>query len=395
MSPDDPINGRFPRRMPWIVTGLVLAVYSLTAANWDLTRPIGFHHQAAQAEAFLNGRLHIEGYPEHEELAHYQGRAYIAAPPGPAVAFVPFVFLVGPHFNPIPLHFAAAAAGVGLLWSVLRVRGNSEPACLAAVLGVAFGTVLWWCARRPGSWHTAHVLSFFFLSLALWVAHRRNSPLAVGLLVAGSALCRQLTLFAFPFFLFYLARRSDNGGQRHWRGTSLRFLLGLSSPIIAYMVFNWARFGDPLEGGYGHLYIRSPGLERFQQFGLFNVHYLPENVYTTLFAAPRPSPDFPFLVPELMGQALIFTSPFLFYAFCGKGKDRERFVVWMCVLLILGPQLLYFNNGFAQFGYRFALDFIPLLILPAAEGMPQRFSAKLTALILISIALNAIGVYML
>jgi hypothetical protein len=203
------------------------------------------------------------------------------------------------------------------------------------------------------------------------MAHLRPRPVLVGLLVGASALCRQLTFFAFPFFLFRLIQLKPprlRGGIR----TALFFVGGLSLPVLGYLAFNYARFGNPLDGGYSHLYLQSPGLEKYNQFGLFDLHYLPENLYTFLFAAPLLSAEFPYLAPELTGQALIFTSPFLFYAFRSGFKNREHRIVWGCTLLILVPQLLYFNNGFAQFGYRFALDFVPLAALLAADGMPAR-----------------------
>lgn len=373
----------------------VLAAYLIAARKLDLTRPIGFHHQIAQADAFLHGRLHLEEFPPKEELVHFEGRAYVAAPPGPALILLPFVLVAGPHFNPLPLHMAAGALSAALIWAALRARGVSTAKCHLLALGVAFGTVLWWCTRQPGMWHTAHVLSFLLLSLALWVTHARSNAFLAGLLVGGSALCRQLTLFAFPFFLYRLIQDHRQSGRGQGGRPAATFSLGLALPVLGYLLFNWARFGSPFETGYQFLYLQSPGLERFQQFGLFHPHYLPENLYTLLFAAPRLAMDFPYLAPDLGGQALIFTSPFLLYALCSSWRDRENWAFWICIALILGPQLLYFNNGFAQFGYRFALDFLPLAVVLAGKGMPERPTPGMIALVGISMLLNAVGVYQL
>lgn len=390
---DDP--GSFSTWIPLSIFLVVFVSYLLTVGGCEIFDPVTFQSYVAQADAFLNGNLHLEHYPPQGELAHYAGKAYVAAPPAPSIVLLPLVRVFGVRFNPLMLHIFMSSATVALMFIVFRKRGASQWTALILALALAFGTVLWWCSKQSTHWFTAHVMSVFFLSLALWLVHARQTPGTVGFLIAISALCRQLTFFSFPFFLYRLIRGSGITDTRAQMHNLWRFFTGLTIPIIAYLAFNYARFENIFEGGYAYLYLRSPGLERFAQHGLFSFHYLPENLYTILFAAPRLSPQFPFLTPVVWGQAIVFTSPFLLYAFRSRLRRPENVVLWTCILLMLGPQLLYFNNGYAQFGYRFALDFLPLLMLLTLEGLPLKLTKGVVTVVGLSILFNLVGVYTL
>jgi hypothetical protein len=52
--------------------------------------------------------------------------------------------------------------------------------------------------------------------------------------------------------------------------------------------------------------------------------------------------------------------------------------------------LCYQNSGWVQFGYRFALDYFPLLIVLLALG-GRRFGVGFTACAVLAFALNAFG----
>jgi hypothetical protein len=69
-----------------------------------------------------------------------------------------------------------------------------------------------------------------------------------------------------------------------------------------------------------------------------------------------------------------------------------RLGLWLSIALVLLPSLLYFNTGSYQFGYRFALDWLPLgLLLVALEtGDKLRWWGK--ALIVVSVLMHLWGV---
>ena len=64
--------------------------------------------------------------------------------------------------------------------------------------------------------------------------------------------------------------------------------------------------------------------------------------------------------------------------------------LWMPVLIISIPLLMYQNTGWEQFGYRFILDVLPYLILilvTSKLAVTKRFKT----LILVGVIVNAIG----
>jgi hypothetical protein len=66
--------------------------------------------------------------------------------------------------------------------------------------------------------------------------------------------------------------------------------------------------------------------------------------------------------------------------------------LWLAVALVLVPSLLYFNTGSYQFGYRFALDWLPLGVLLAALGTDGRLHPWGMALVVLSVLMHLWGV---
>ena len=57
------------------------------------------------------------------------------------------------------------------------------------------------------------------------------------------------------------------------------------------------------------------------------------------------------------------------------------------------PNVLHGAPGFAQFGYRFILDVLPIMLLMLGWVFRDRISVEARAAILIGIAVNAYGVW--
>jgi len=396
-----------------------LAVYLLSGLPGHPLTFGPFHHHLAQARAFLDGRLDLKRFPPDVELAYFDEKAFVVLPPGPSVVLMPLVALGDSRWNLVPLHGLLSASSGLLMLGALRRRGASAGTSWTTAAAFGFGTVLWWVTCQKGAWHTAQVMSVFSLCLALWLVQGGRAPIAVGLLVGFSAICRQLTVFAAPYFMYQLllgtrrrATRQDGnrsaaeayGGSTltptlslEGRGSSgplavLQFLIGAAIPLCFYLWLNYARFGNPFDTGYRYINLRPPGLDKYLAYGLFSLGHLPENLFTLLFAPPRWSEVFPYFHPDFFGQAMIFTSPFVFYAFRAGCRTREHQVLWLCIALILAPQLLYFNNGFAQFGFRFALDFLPLMMILVADGFGRRLSIGALVTVALSVGMNLLGV---
>jgi hypothetical protein len=65
----------------------------------------------------------------------------------------------------------------------------------------------------------------------------------------------------------------------------------------------------------------------------------------------------------------------------------------LSVGLILLPNVMHGSWGFAQFGYRFVLDAVPVLMFLLGWAYRDRASAWLTAAVALGIVVHAYGIY--
>lgn len=384
------------KRLTALVTAFFLALYFVSALS-VLFRD-GFHHYVYLAEAFSRGRLDLrlpardahEFSDSYDDVAFHNGRFYLGLPPAPALFLLPFSPL-GRSALPARLGAvvlgAASAAGAFLLLGRLGAD-RAKQLWLTALFGA--GTVHWFVASHGSAWYLAQVAAVFFLLAALRAA-LGGRGLAAGLCLAGAFLSRQLTILAFPALLALLI---ESRPQKKTRPV-LSLALGTALGVFLYLLYNWARFGDALQTGYAYHLITGDAVIQFQRYGLFHPHYLPRNLYTLLFMPPKLSDAFPYFFPSPQGMALVFTSPALVYAFRAPGRVGSTRALWFSVLLIVGLQLFYCNNGSWQFGYRFLLDALPLLMVLVARGTPSSLSRPARVLISLSVLANLYGVIML
>jgi hypothetical protein len=150
------------------------------------------------------------------------------------------------------------------------------------------------------------------------------------------------------------------------------FAVTLIPFFIAWVAYNEVRWHVPWDAGHTIFYHQDPymGSDTGSPFGLENV--LGE-LYSFFVVAPRVLPVFPYLKPLDFGTALWFTSPALVLAFFARRPVVLVVALWVAVVLVAGPSLLYYANGGAQFGMRHALDFAPFLLvlmgLAVREGL--------------------------
>jgi hypothetical protein len=68
-------------------------------------------------------------------------------------------------------------------------------------------------------------------------------------------------------------------------------------------------------------------------------------------------------------MGLFFTSPALVYVFRAKLREPLVQACWARTLSVLVPIITFYGIGYVQFGYRYALDFMPFLMLLATRGL--------------------------
>ncbi len=394
-----------------------LAVYGLTAGI-SLSRHSLAPHFVYLAESFLHGHLDLIHTPAPPyDLTPFEGRWYVSFPPLPALLMLPLVALRGLVVSDVAFSVVLGAFNVSLFYAVLARSGIGDlkfGIWLCLLMGL--GTPLWYCAALGSVWYTAHVVAVTCLCLYALEALGRNRPILTGLWLGLGFLARAPVLLAFPLTLMLSLQRDRN--LRDTTRSLLLLALGMAPALLGQAAYNWARFGSPLE--FGYRWMNSPGslLERQATWGQFSLHFLPENLYTLLIRPPLVSLAPLRIKPDPWGMGLLLTCPALLLALptlakvahgsgdgatpngrrcfwperCCQTFARVRLGLWLSIVLVQLPSLLYFNTGSYQFGYRFALDWLPLGLLLVALGTGGRLRWWGKALVVASVLAHLWGV---
>jgi hypothetical protein len=353
--------------------------------------PPGQNHYVYLADAFLHGKLGVsDGGISLQEIVPRNDNFYVVYPPMPAVLLMPFVAAFGTGFDESLLSIILASLCVSLTWLMLRKTGSNGNKALWLTALLGFGTCLWFIASVGTSWYIAEVVAVLFLTSAILVALYKRSYVLVGLLLGFAALARLPVASAFPFFLFLICER-DNTWMPRLKQAAL-FFAGLAIPVSLYLLYNVARWGTILDLGYGLI----PGIQQdpFFQQGIFNIAYIPRQLYAIFLQGPIFLNNFPYIKPNWMGLALFFTTPAFLFIFNLKAHWHSKLSLYsaIAILCILPPIITHGTVGFTQFGYRFSLDFTPFLMLLTAKGMRENLGWPEKALIILSLLVNLWGV---
>jgi hypothetical protein len=113
-----------------------------------------------------------------------------------------------------------------------------------------------------------------------------------------------------------------------------------------------------------------------------------------LFATPVWDPKKGMLLPSTEGMSIFLTTPAFVLLWRSFKKNSLAIGGWASIIFLLIPLLLYYNTGWWQFGYRFSLDMMPvIMILFALAVEAETLSGIFWILIVISILMNAWGAW--
>jgi hypothetical protein len=90
------------------------------------------------------------------------------------------------------------------------------------------------------------------------------------------------------------------------------------------------------------------------------------------------------------GLGMLATTPFLFLLLWPAERRPLRVALWLAVACAAVPGLFYQNTGWVQFGFRFALDYLPYLFaIFAVSG--RRLDRTFYLLLAVAILVNLFG----
>jgi len=376
---------------------IYLALATAKGSPFRVTETAYFNYLA---DSFLHGQLHLRLLPATlYDLSVFNGHYYLYWPPMPAIVLMPFVAVFGVNFSDVFFTIVVAAINVGVVALLLRAAndekliGIDELSRALLVLFFAFGTVQITLAPLGRVWFTAQQLGFLFVGLAYLAALRLNGRWAffvTGLLIACAVLTRNHLLFTAIWPAWHLLRKNWDIRPRPYSWVVL-FILPLLVLGSLFLAYNLTRFGNPLELGIKYHRMNQRFVEDYQQYGAFNIHYLPTNFFYQYIRYP-----FPFTEETLMGGSLFLLSPVFFLIFPGlvyRYRSVDTWILMASVLATSIPILLLMGTGWVQFGPRYTLDFTVPLLLLTARGVQFVSKRILVLFVLIAIVQYFIGTF--
>ncbi|MBM3258609.1 MAG: hypothetical protein FJY99_02550 [Candidatus Sericytochromatia bacterium] len=403
-----------------------------------------FNYHLHQAEAFLQGRLDIGTPPAWlNELAWKDGKAHVYFGPAPSILLLPFAAIWHLNLDLALVAKLVGAAAVAIAHLTLRRLPLAPPVIHGLTFLYGFGTVAWWCASHGNSWVYAHLVAnlFLWLSLHELVGPRRGALVSLWFCLA--ILSREAVVVASPAILALLLVGPGKLGRVGQAAGVAALLAGLD------MAFNMARFGHPLDSGYGAGNATWGAIHGNYQYGPFSMHHLIRMLPAYVWRGPDFHAGWPPVSVTDHGLGLFWTTPAFLALFPAAGRvlehlgwlsprtpegvstaapavlphawlmpgglpartapetgpaeislptpDEARLVswsrwAWVALLPSAALYLVYFGDGWRQFGARYTLDYTPWLILALGCAWPRRLPPWLLALTALAAAINLWGV---
>jgi hypothetical protein len=302
----------------------------------------------------------------------------------PAILAMPSRLILGEGFQQ---QFLAHILGAGIVTLTMliswKIKKDRKLLIWTGLL-TGFGNIIWYLSATGSSWYLGQICAAFFLTAAIRKSLDKNHPLAVGLFLGAAFLSRLQTILSLPLFLYLYSGKG-------WLKKYTSIALGILPFVLFNFHYNFLRFGTIMDKGYYLI----PGVLQEPWFdkGIFNLSYIPRNLKGFLTALPKFSHKFPYVTPSWSGLAIWVTTPVFVFSFFSNLKEKIVKYSWLSILLISIVIFSHGSTGFAQFGYRFAVDFYPILIFLTIKGASEtglRWYHWL--LLIISILVNTWGV---
>lgn len=322
---------------------------------------------------------------------------YVSFPPFPAVVFLPLVAIFGYNVNDVLFTVLNGALNCVLLFLLLEMlvvqglskRTRRENLILAILFG--FGTVHFFSTIRGEVWFSALIMGVSLHMMYVMMATGTRHPFLAGLFLAMGMATRTPITFAFVFFALELFR---DGDRMRWPGWAFLIRKGIlfALPIlvggILLMFYNYYRFESPFE--FGHKFLANGTRASIREHGLFSFWFLKNNLSAMITNPPVIDVFRPFIHITRHGLGLFWTTPVFLLLLWPKEFGAYARNAAITVGIVAIPLVFYQNTGWAQFGYRFGLDFMPYLFVLLAVG-GRRFGRGFAVAFVLSILMNVLG----
>lgn len=360
-----------------------------------------YHYFAPLTEAFLEGRLYLLHKPSWlNELLPVDGKYYVIYPPMPAIMLIPQALLLGGELNQTLASVFWGSLCVAVIYFLMRRLSDSIRLQIWLTVLLAYGTIFWYLACDGKAWFFAQITSFFFLSLAVLETFGKRRPLIIGILLGASFWCRLPVVLSLPFFLIMISDQwIDKEQSSLFKKIKLKPLillgLGVAVFILLNFAYNYVRFDTISDIAYN---IQAKEEPWFYPKGLFHISYITKHLWVFFLKPPLFSMDAPFVIPSLEGMSILITTPAVIYVIFAGIRNKTALACWSAIIPVALVSFTHGGYGWIQFGYRFALDFYPFLLVLIALGIKSQLKENgdlrwhHKALIILSVLVNTWGV---
>jgi hypothetical protein len=303
------------------------------------------------------------GEDTHGNIAiNGNGQRYMVYNPGQTITFIPIYYIANlvssdevnayyfSAFCVSFLNYMVHALCAFILFKIALLLGVSKMQAYLASL--FFGLTSYSFVFAQSTYE--HHFEMFFILLSTYFAIKKDTNhagLLSGLMLSLGLVFRTTTILAVPAILL-LQKDSKE---------ILKALLSLTIGVAFVFLYNYYRFGNPLETGYSLAW----SLAHSDKFDFWSFSGFPEAFFGFLFSP---------------GKGLIFFSTTIIMALGGiKTFWKKQRLIFYSVLLISATYLGVFSLNFAwhgsiwSYGPRYILPIIPFLYLPIIYLKPQKW----------------------
>lgn len=360
-------------------------------------------------DSFLHGRVDIDP-PNKYDLSRFNDKWYMYWGPSPALFIAPFYFIYKLDTGDMIYGIVAGIANCAIFMILVNEFINyfnlkiKHYAKLVCIISFAFSSPNFYLSLSGQIWSINQVISIFYILLfyLFYFKFLNNIKKSFLLIIATIFFTLAWTarftlifnglLLIYPFILLYREGRLDRLKRLF---ITVAGILIIS--FIGILLYNYARFQNPLELGYKYQIGSDRYNKKFQEGKTFSFSYIPHNIsyYFLNYASLRLEKPFIIIDPE--GNSVFSVYPLLLILFSLVKKYSLRNVNILIVLLsviaglIITLLMMNLGTGWIQFGSRYFFDVIPILFLISLFAMKKISSIILFTLALYGIFVNFLG----
>lgn len=400
-----------------IIFFTVFFVYFAVATNYTFKPKWALDYFNPLAKSILQFRLDIQNPGSTYDLSYYSGKWYVPWGILTSVLLIPLQLIRGHYVPLLYLSLFFSSLNVVFVYLILlRIKRDFLPklsyvAMFGFLILFSFGTIHFYVGTIGSSWHVNQMVTAFLATLGIYVIfkkERSTKNYILSSVIFSLALLGRFTitfLLTLPIFLYIwenlVTKKNISGKVNFFKNIFVIFCLPFVFFISLAFSYNYIRFNNPLEFGYSYI-NEAPSLAQIRrENGLSSFKNLVNNSWYMLFEIPGISFSDKFHFNfNLQGNSILFLTPpflavFLANPFRIKKKliiDPYVFSLWLSAILTIIPSLLHYSTGWMQFGYRYSLDIVVLLLLLSVFGIKGKINILYSLGIVFSIVMYIMGI---